>query len=255
MKAGKKAGPEKRLHRGWSRARERGFTITELIMGMTLALIITAAATSLFQGVVRLAAVEGGDDKARADGRLIMKRLERNLRLTGLVAPRDADGDSDDITADVVGEVWSDTVRDDFEFAHINELIFMGDCDDDSATETIRLWQSGLHLYESIWQWSRDSVRWMGPIERQLANNVEKLLFFYFDRNGNSLPIGGGSGPLTAGERRLVASVEMVLIMRSEYEDQQHPYMSYFPDGTSAYDGYQRFWLSSRIRSRNLWLV
>ncbi len=241
--------------RAGCRIGEQGFTVTELVMAMTLALVIMATMTGLFQGVVRRAAVEGGGDEARADGRLIMKRLERNLRLAGLVAPQDADGTSDDITGDVMGQTWTDTLRDDFEFGKINELVFTGDCDDDSVTETIRLWQNGLDLFESVWQWSRDSVQWRGPLTRKLATDVEKLLFFYFDRNGNPLPVGGGSGPLTAGERRLVASVEIVLITRSDYEDKQHPYVTNFPDGTSTCDGFQRFWVSSRIRGRNLWLV
>jgi hypothetical protein len=237
------------------RIAQRGLTVTELIMATTLALVMMATMAGLFQGVVRRAAVEGRGDEARDSGRLVMKRLERNLRLAGLVAPQDGDGTSDDITGDVPGQAWSDTLRDDFEFATMNELVFTGDCNDDSVTETIRLWQSGLDLYESRWQWSRDSVRWNGPVVRKLATNVEKLLFSYFDRNGGSLPIGGGSGPLTAGERRLVASVEILLITRSDYEDRQHPYITNFPDGTSTNDGYQRFWLRSRIRGRNLWIA
>jgi hypothetical protein len=224
-------------------------------MATTLALTMMATMAGLFQGVVRRAAVEGRGDDARDSGRLIMKRLERNLRLAGLVAPQDADGTSDDITGDVPGQSWSDTLRDDFEYATMNELVFTGDCNDDSVTETVRVWQSGLDLYESRWQWSRDSVQWRGPVVRKLATNVEKLLFYYFDRNGGSLPIAGGPGPLTAGERRLVASVEILLITKSDYDDKQRPYITNFPDGTSTCDGFQRFWLRSRIRGRNLWVV
>jgi len=212
------------------------------------------AAVALFQGMVRHAAVEGREDVARANGRLIMKRLAKEIRLVGLIAPQDADGTPDDINTDVTGEVWTDSVRDDFEFASGYEFIFTSDHDNDGVTETVWIWRSGLELHETIWEWSRDSVRWGTPSDRLLARNVEHLLFRFFDRQGNLVPAIGGYGTLTAGQRRRISEVEMVLITRSDFDDKQRPYHSSFPDGTYAYDGYSRFWLSSRVRARNLWL-
>ncbi|MBU1708196.1 hypothetical protein KKB28_09850, partial [bacterium] len=58
--------------------------------------------------------------------------------------------------------------------------------------------------------------------------------------------------PLTSGERRLVTELEMILVLRSNFEDKQRKYYTMFPDGTSAHDGYQRFWLTTRVRGRNL---
>lgn len=242
-----------------SRFSERGLSIIELTISMTLALIIMAATTSVFFRVVERAAIEGKRDDARADARLILKRLEKSCRLVGLLAPQDADGTADDITIDVPGEVWTDSVRDDFEYAKADELIFTSDYDNDGFTETVRLWRNGMELYETVWEWSRDSLRWEGPVDRLLADNVERMVLFFYDRNGNSIPQlvpydPSGVVPLSAGERRLITEVEVILVTRSDFEDKQRPYYSSFPDGTYTYDGYLRFWLSTRIRGRNLWL-
>lgn len=245
-------GHKRRATKGPASSLELGFSILELIVGMTLALILMTVMTGMFQGVVRSASIEGTKDEARADGRLIMRRLERETRLMGLLGPPDMDGTSDDITRDVPGMAWSDSIRDDVEYAKIDELVLMGDCDNDSITETVRIWRNGLDLYETVWQWSRDSVKWGAPTNRLLSHNVERLIFFFYDQNGNPLPAAGGPGPLTPGERWLITQVELVLIMRSSFEDKQHPYYSSFPDGTNACDGYRRFRLSSRIRGRNI---
>jgi len=252
MEARARLGHKRRATKDFALSPELGFSIVELIVGMTLALILMTVTAGMFQGVVRSASVEGTKDEARADGRLIMRRLEREMRLAGLLASLDVDGTSDDITRDVPGKTWSDSVREDFEYAKIDELVLTGDCDNDSITETVRIWRSGLDLYETVWQWSRDSVKWGAPTDRLLSHNVERLIFFFYDQNGNPLPVAGGPGPLTVGERWLITQVEFVLIMRSSFEDKQHPYYSSFPDGTSACDGYRRFWLSSRIRGRNI---
>ncbi len=252
MEAKARLGRKRRATKDSASSRERGFSILELIVGMTLTLILMTVTASMFQGVVRSASVEGTKDEAKADGRLIMRRLEREMRLIGLLGPPDMDGTADDITRDVPGMAWSDSIRDDVEYAKMDELVLMGDCNNDSITETVRIWRSGLDLYETVWEWSRDSVRWEAPMNRILSHNVERLIFFYYDQNGNPLPVAGGPGPLTAGERWLVAQIELVLIMRSSFEDKQHPYYSSFPDGTNTCDGYLRFWLSSRVRGRNL---
>jgi type II secretory pathway pseudopilin PulG len=232
------------------RLRGLGFSLLELILSMTLAVVLVGTAAGIFHGMIRYAAVEGREDEARANGRLIMKRLAKEIRLVGLVAPLDADGTSDDITTDVTGEAWADSVLDDFEFASGTELIFTGDADDDGLTETVWIWRSGLDLHAT----RRDSVRWDSPVDRYLGRNVERCIFRYYDRQGLRVPVTGHLGPLTAGERRRVTEVEIVLVARSDFEDTQRTYYSSFPDGTYAYDGYLRFWLTSRIRGRNLWL-
>ncbi len=247
-----------KLNGPWERTTDRsrglGFSLMELILSMTLAVVLVGTAAGIFHGMIRYAAVEGREDEARANGRLIMKRLAKEIRLVGLVASLDADGTSDDIDTDVTGEAWADSVLDDFEFASGTELIFTGDVDDDAFTETVWIWRSGLDLHATIWEWSRDSVRWEAPVDRYLGRNVERCIFLYYDRDGNRVPVAGHLGPLTAGERRRVTEVEIVLVTRSDFEDTQRTYYSSFPDGTYAYDGYLRFWLTSRIRGRNLWL-
>lgn len=243
--------------------REAGFSIVEFTVAMTMTIVLMAVTTNVFQGVMQRAAIEGRKDDARSNGRLILKRLEHNIRLIGLMAPLDVDGDSNDIDTDVTGEIWSDSVRDDFEWGIDNELVFTSDYDNDGITETICIWRDVLDLHETVWEWSRDSVSWDAPVDRVLARNVEHLFFRFFDRYGNTVPAilgqsGGGSVvtavPLTSGERRLVVEVELILVLRSEFEDKQRTYTSTFPDGSQISDGYQRFWITTRTRGRNLWL-
>jgi type II secretory pathway component PulJ len=252
MEARAVSGRTRRARKSSILPSELGFSIVELIIGMTLMLVLMTVTASMFQAVVRGASIGGTKDEARADGRLVMRRLERNLRVTGLRSPLDVDGTSDDISRDVPGMAWSDSIAEDFEFAQRDELVLMADCNNDSITETVRIWRNGLDLHETVWQWRRDSVKWGAPVHRLLSDNAERLIFFYYDPNGNPLPGVGVSGTLTAAERWLVSQVEMVLVMRSAFEDKQRPYYTSFPDGTYTCDGYLRFWLTSRISGRNL---
>ena len=240
---------------------EAGFSVVEFTIAMTMTIVLMAVTANVFQGVMQRAALEGRKDDARANGRLILKRLEHNMRLIGLMAPLDVDGDSNDINTDVTGETWTDLVRDDFEYVIHDELVFTSDYDNDGITETVWIWRDDLDLHETVWEWSRDSVRWDEPTDRILARNVERLLFRFYDRYGNTVPqilgqSGGGSVllsvPLTSGERRLVVELEMILVLRSEFEDKQRPYYTMFPDETETCDGYLRFWLTTRVCGRNL---
>ena len=241
---------------------EAGFSVVEFTIAMTMTIVLMAVTVNVFQGVMQRAALEGRKDDARTNGRLILKRLEHNIRLTGLMAPLDVDGDSNDINTDVTGEMWTDSVRDDFEWGIDNELVFTSDYDNDGMTETVWIWRDDLDLHETVWEWSRDSMRWNAPTDRVLARNVERLIFRFFDRYGNTVPtmLSYGTGgtilpltaPLTSGERRLVVEIEMILVLRSEFEDKQRTYDTMFPDGTETCDGYLRFWLTTRVRGRNL---
>ncbi|MBU1935816.1 hypothetical protein KKG05_00325 [bacterium] len=240
---------------------EAGFTVVEFTLAMMMTIVLMAVTANVFQGVMQRSALESKKDEARADGRLIVKRLDHNMRLIGLMAPLDVNGDSNDVNTDVTGQTWTDSVRDDFEYVMNNELVFTSDYDNDGKTETVWIWRNDLDLHETVWEWSRDSMRWSAPTDRILSRNVERLLFRFYDRYQNTVPkilgqSGGGSVllsvPLTSGERRLVTELEMILILRSDFEDKQRKYYTMFPDGTSAHDGYQRFWLTTRVRGRNL---
>ncbi len=252
----------RRTIRRGRQTQEAGFSVVEFTIAMTMTIVLMAVTVNVFQGVMQRAALEGRKDDARADGRLILKRLEHNMRLIGLMAPLDVDGDSNDINTDVTGEIWTDLVRDDFEYAIDDELVFTSDYDNDGNTETVRIWRNALDLHETVWEWSRDSIIWDAPVDRVLARNVERLIFRFFDRYGNTVPTtlsygGGGTilpltAPLTSGERQLVVEVELILILRSDFEDKQRTYNTMFPDGSETCDGYQRFWLTTRTRGRNL---
>ncbi|MBU1919419.1 PilW family protein, partial [bacterium] len=109
-------------------------------------------------------------------------------------------------------------------------------------------------LKQEIWEWSRDSVEWGQPMSKTIANNVDHLMFTYFDADGNPIPeyLETGGVTLTPGQRIRVTAVEVTLVTRSAEEEQGYPEMVYTPDGSYWYDNYRRMVFRFLIRGRNL---
>ncbi|MDD5087247.1 MAG: hypothetical protein PHI18_00415, partial [bacterium] len=187
-----------------------------------------------------------------------VQRLGRDFRMVGLMALQEADGDADDINRDVPGQAWSDSVRSDFEYANTYDVVFTADIDNDGRTETVRYTRNAAAstIQQTVWEWSRDSLGWAPPVTKTVATKVDYLMFGFVDRNEDRIPPSGyvvGAGyTLNAGERSQITAMEIIVVTKSDRQENENPQYVYLPDGTYFYDGYRRevhrFW----VRGRNL---
>ena len=231
-----------------------GVSLIELLISLGLAMVILVALVMLYFGAAKTAAREENISSASRAGRLISRRLARDFRLVGLIAPLDMDGDSNDISRDVPGQPWSDSTRDDFEYATSYELVYVGDIDNDSMTETVNLYQSGNQLMQKVWEWQRTTRSWTGPVERSLGSSLDHIIFNYFDDTQHRIPTGTTGYPVTLspGDRRTITSVEVTLCFRSASPENRRPERVVLPDSTTYFDTFRRVVLQFEIRGRNL---
>ncbi len=238
--------------------RQAGMSLLELLISLSLATVLLGSLFGLYYGAARGAVADQNQVAAGQESRLILNRLTRDFRLIGLLAPEDVNGDSNDIHRDVPAQAWSDSVREDFEFANTYSLVITSDLDNDGRTETVRYFYDPEHLKlkETVWRWSRDSLRWMAPSTRVIASQVEYVLFDYFDRNSTPVPnpvhypVGGYT--LTTGERRQVTAVQISVVTRSARAENIHPATVSLPDGATWSDQYARRVSRFMVRARNL---
>ena len=233
-----------------------GISMIEMLISMTLAIVLMLSLIMLYFGAAKTAAREENISSASRDGRLISRRIARDFRLVGLIANEDLDGDSNDINQDVPGLMWSDSLRDDFDWATSYDLVFMGDVDNDDRTETVRLFLNGDSLIQQVWEWSRTNVAWNGPLQRVLGTNIDHLIFDYFDRDQLRIPdttgFPAGGHILSAGQRRRITGVEVTLVLRSAMPENRLPETTTLADGTVFTDTFRRTVLQFMVRGRNL---
>jgi type II secretory pathway component PulJ len=248
-----------RVHRAQRRpARAAGVSLLEMMISVTLAMLLLGSLFSLYYGAVRGAATSENRMSSDRQGSLIVERLSRDFRLVGLMAPQDVDGDSNDIRRDVPYQPWSDSIRQDFEYANTYSVVFTGDVDADSMTETVRYYRDNATstLREQIWKWSRDSLRWIMPVTRNVAEGVDFVMFRYFDRDGNPVPnpvtYPAGGYTLSVGERVRVTAVEITVVTRSDQLENGRVAAVSMPDGTTWHDHYRRTVERFMVRGRNL---
>lgn len=249
---------EKRGQTGKQGRRQQGITLLEMLISLSLSVLLLSSLFVLYYGAARGAASDQNRSAANQESRRITERLTRDFRLIGLMALQDVDGDSNDINRDVPGMAWSDSARADLEYANSYEIVFTGDVDDDGRTETVRYWinRDQQKLFQTVWEWSRDSTRWSAPTVRTVGTMIDYVMFGYFDRDGNSIPPGNpypyGGYTLTAGERIRVTTIEITVVTRSPHDQNARAEFLYLRDGTYWYDTYERTVHQFMVRGRNL---
>ena len=245
-----------RSHTGTRRA--AGVSLLEMLISVTLAMVLLASLFSLYYSAARGATKTESRLSADRQSLLIEDRMSRDFRLVGLLAPLDANGDSNDIRRDVPYQPWSDSVRQDFEYANTYSVVFTGDIDNDGKTETVRYYRDTTTrtLRVQTWKWSRDSLRWLVPKTRNVAQNADFVMFRYYDRDGNPIPnpvtYPAGGYTLSAGERVRITAVEITVVTRADAMDDTKTGLLTMADGTSWNDRYRRTVLRFMIRGRNL---
>jgi type II secretory pathway component PulJ len=233
-------------------------SLLELLISLSLATVLLGSLFGLYYGAARNAAADQNRMVTGQESRLILNRLTRDFRLVGLLAPLDVNGNADDIKRDVPAQAWSDSIREDFEYANTYDVVITSDLDNDGRTETVRYFRDAGRgqLKQTTWRWSRDSLRWLMPRTSVIASQVDYVLFDYFDRNGVALPnpvrYPSGGYTLTVGERRQVTAVQITVVTRAAHSDNAHPDPVTLPDGASWDDQYSRHLSRFLIRARNL---
>lgn len=239
------------------RRAQKGGSLLEMTIAMTLGTVILVSLFSLYYVAASTAAKEESRAAATKEGRLLAMRVVKDIRMMGMFATEDIDGDSNDIDRDVPSLTWSNGFHEPIEFASTYSLVMSCDIDNDSLTETIGYWQNDDGIQQDIWEWQRDSVDWGMRSARILGNNVEAVLFRYFDNRGDELPASGpiptGGYVLSLGQRLRVTAIEITLVIRSnESENEAHSEYVVLPDGQYWYDGFHREVYRFMIRGRNL---
>lgn len=233
-----------------------GITIFEMLISMTLAIVLLLSLVMLYYGSMKTAAREENISSATQDGRLISRRLSRNLHMAGFVFPEDMDGDTNDINRDVPGQAWSDSSFENFEFASTYQLVYVGDVDDDNHTETTCLFLSGDSLIQMTWEWDLATRSWTGPVRRSLGTRVSRIIFDYFDKDQvripdtTGYPVGGFV--LNDGQRLGITCVDITLVLQSENTENRIPETLVLPDGTTYDDQFRRSVIQFMVRGRNL---
>lgn len=236
---------------------ERGFTIIEILIAMSLSAIILTSFVQLYVycGKTTTWQVQGAE--ANRDARLALMHVTQDFRAAGSIASEDMDGDSNDISRDVLSQVFSDSIDEIFEEAKWNTFTFEADVDNDSITETVRYYLDGDVLKRYVWQWSRDSLKWRPEIAgRPVGNNVDFVMFRYYDANNiqipNPAPVPYSTLNLTPQQRAGIRTIKIDYITRSSKENSQKVHTGTYPDGSTYCDGYPRQFLTSIIKCRNL---
>lgn len=241
----------------WARIRaQRGGSLLEMIIAMTLGTVILVSLFSLYYVAAASAAKEESRAVATTEGRMMSMRFVRDMRLIGLFATEDIDGDSNDIDRDVPDIDWSNGIHESIEQATAVSLVFSCDIDNDSLTETIGLWGNDDGIQQDVWEWHRDSVEWGIRNARVIGNNIDGILFRYYDTDGDEIP---PFGPLASGEeltisqRMQVTAIEISIVVRSE-NDQNQGIRTYtfLPGGRYWYDNHHREIYRFMVRGRNL---
>ncbi|HEY3296254.1 MAG TPA: hypothetical protein VGL38_12570 [bacterium] len=238
--------------------RASGVSLLEMIIAMSLAMVLMASLFSLYYGAAHGIAKEENAMSADREGRLVVQHLTRDFRLVGLMALQDVNGDTNDIRRDVPYQAWSDSIRQDFEFANTYSVVFTADIDNDGRTETARYYldPTAHILKQQTWVWSRDSVRWRTPTTRNIASHVDFLMFRYIDKDGLTIPnpiaYPAGGYTLTAGERVRITAVEITVVTKSEQAGDGRPEFVLMPDGTYWQDRFKRNIQRFLVRGRNL---
>ena len=199
----------------YTKNKESGFTLVELLIAMTIGLIILTALSSTF-----LMQRDAYDDQEQIaemvqNARAVMDMMTREIRLAGY-DPTGTMQRSNPTNADFVGIPYNANKLE--IFADLN-----GDADTDDTNEYIKYTKDSDYPFEI----RRDT----GGGRQEFALNIQSFTFVYFDSNGNSTTT-------TAKIRQ----VRITIIARTCKPDR-----NYTPNS-----GYRTYTLASYITPRNL---
>jgi len=212
---------------------DNGFTLVEILIALGASLVVLGALVSTFVIQNKTYTQQGRVIEMQENTRAGIEMMTRELIMAGYVAPGSVP------TTDVSGETFTDNGADYIEEADIEKITFEADVDNDGTTETVRYTWSGIPgdpLRREVWEWNG---AWGGSAGAQpLAENIQGLVFTYYDQNGTEL----SSTPLNSTDRANLRRITIRLTGRTRQPDPHYP----------ANGGYRTRTLSSDVSPRNL---
>ena len=166
-----------------------GFTLTELLVAMGLAMFVLAGVVILYSTSNRSYVKQDKMVAVEQNVRSAMEIMAHELRMAGYI-PMDSlpDGPSE-IRQDVPGEAWTDGSPEQLEEATATAITFISDLNADNIPETIRYALSGTTLTRQAWQYIPGTNTWQamtgsvtGSIN--LAENIQSITISYTFENG-----------------------------------------------------------------------
>ncbi len=258
------------------RKREKGFTITELMIVICLLGIVLAGMYNMFNSQQKSYSVQDDVSVMQQNVRVGLEYLVKDIRMAGYI-PEGIPFDPTDPpvptpqtpkpSVDVPGQSFSDGIAEAVEEATANAVTIQADIDNDAITETVRFALNGTDLTMEVWEWNATTGGWGASTGAQIiAENIENLAFSYtlladdygYDNNvdddGNDGVDEQGElmqwdfnvdGALTNANRRYIRQISIVMnaISGDLDNDYIHPVQG---------DHYRRRTLRSNINLRNL---
>ena len=219
-----------------SKNSEKGFTLVEILIAMGVSLVVLGGLVSVFVIQNKTYTQQGRVIEMQENARAGIEMMTRELILAGYIAPSSVP------TTDVGGESFTDNVADYVEEADAEKIAFEADVDNDGETETVRYTWSGVPgdpLRREVWEWNETNGAWGGSGGAQpLAENIQSLVFSYYDENGTEL----SSIPLNSTDRANLRRITIQLTGRTRQPDPDYP----------ADSGYRTRTLTSDVSPRNL---
>lgn len=198
-----------------SRHRERGFSLIEMLIGMTVLLIAMGAASKLLSASFRTRTRENQRTEALADAQRALNIMSHDIANSGFgllhgepgstipddngIVPADSSLSSIRLRANIHNDTVSDPM-----LTPTEQELLTNDPDEDVSYV---LQPSG-----ALVRWDNNSASNCAV----LANRITSLYFIYLDDNGaGNLPVGGGAPPVpTATQVAAATRVRIDLLVR-----------------------------------------
>ena len=256
--------------------KERGFTLTELMIVTALLGLVLSGMYNMFVHQQKSYSVQDNVAVMQQNVRVGLSYMVKHIRMSGYT-PETIPFDISDPpiptpqkpapSADVAGQSFTDGDAESIEEATATAITLQADIDNDAITETVRYSLNGTDLTMEVWKWDAATSSWGGSSGLEIvAEDIETLTFTYTvlsddygydndaDDDGNDGVDEEGElktwdfaldGALTNSERKHIRQVSIVMNAMADAKDPKytHPDMG---------DGFRRRTLTSNIDLRNL---
>lgn len=233
---------------GASQAKQRGFTLAELLVAMAVGTIVMAGAFAAYSTLSRQYSKYIDQSEMHRTASQVLQLLARDLRMAGA---RDIDSPYGDVLTPIefkanAGEEKSDQIQvvyDEDVSTRIRHFYELVSCATVSACSPARS-----RLYRSRWEWSGTDWR-LSYFRQPVADYVEDLQFRFNFEDGTY------SDAPADTEAALAQSIDMAVLVRAEGahlqsdKNQSYDLMGHI---FSLNDKYQRANYSTVVQLRNL---
>ncbi len=253
--------------------REKGFTLTELMIVTALLGLVLSGMYNMFVHQQKSYSVQDDVSIMQQNVRVGLGYLVKDIRMAGYI-PEDIPFDpakppvptpsNTEPSTDVSGQPFTDGDAEPIEEATATAITLQADIDNDAKTETVRYSLNGTDLTMEVWEWNGG---WGASSGLEIiAEDIESLTFTYAllsddDHYDNDVDDDGNDGVDERGELKVwdftvdgaLTNAERVhirqvsIMMNSRADDKDPKYTD--PDQG---DHYRRRTLTSNIHLRNL---